>query len=82
MDIQKLEDDLRLLVNDVDKQTFIYDLLRAYKLPKASITRLQKGDYNQAKNPDEILWKKKLFFKQVAGEDPHGSIEALKSHEG
>ncbi len=82
MDIQKLENDLRLLVKDVDKQTFIYDLLRAYKLPKASITRLQKGDYNQAKNPDEILWKKKLFFKQVAGKDPHGSIEALKSHEG
>ncbi len=82
MDTQKLENDLRQLVNDVDKQAFIYDLLRAYKLPKASITRLQKGDYNQAKNLGEILWKKKLFFKQVAGEDPHGSIEALKSHEG
>ncbi len=82
MDIQKLEDDLRLLVKDVDKQTFIYDLLRAYKLPKASITRLQKGDYNQAKNPGEILWKKKLFFKPVAGEDLHESIEVLKNHEG
>ncbi|MCI5208427.1 MAG: hypothetical protein D3910_06445, partial [Candidatus Electrothrix sp. ATG2] len=70
MDIQKLEDDLRLLVNDVDTQGFIYDLLRAYKLPKASITRLQKGAYNQAKNPGEILWKKKLFFKQVTGEGP------------
>ncbi|MCI5167473.1 MAG: class I SAM-dependent DNA methyltransferase [Candidatus Electrothrix sp. GM3_4] len=82
MDIQKLEEDLRLLVKDVDKQSFIYDLLRAYKLPKASVTRLQKGDYNQAKNPDEILWKKKLFFKQVAGEDPHESIEVLRNHEG
>ena len=79
MNIQKLEDDIRKLLQDFDKEAFIYDLLEAYTLPKAAITRLQKGDYNQAKVPGEVLWKKKLFFKQVGEGDLHDWIDQMQS---
>ena len=40
-----------------NRDTFIYELLRAYGFPKASVTRLETGDYNRAKVEGEILWK-------------------------
>ncbi len=82
MNIEKLEEELRLLTANLARKTFIYDLLRAYGLPKASITRLKKGDYNLSKNEGEILWKKKLFFKKETGRDLHGLIDELKKDPG
>ncbi len=79
MNIEKLENDLQSLVVNLSKKTFIYDLLLAYDQPKASITRLQKGDYNLAEVPGEILWKKKLFFKKETDSDLHSLIDKLKS---
>jgi len=81
MNIDQLEQNVQSLVENLNEETFVYDLLRAYELPKASITRLQKGDYNLAKNPGEILWKKQLFFKQAAEEegDLHVLIDNLKN---
>ncbi|MBZ9627159.1 N-6 DNA methylase [Psychroflexus sp. CAK1W] len=61
----EIHDKVQELVNNFNTQRFIYDLLRAYGISKTSITRLQKGDFNLAKNKDEILYKKKLFFKEV-----------------
>jgi len=78
MNIEKLEDNLRGLISNLNKETFIYDLLLAYEQPKSSITRLQKGDYNLSKSPDEILWKKKLFFKKDSERDLHVLIDTLK----
>lgn len=41
------------------------DLLLAYGISKTSITRLKSGDFNLSKVDDEILYKKKIFFKQL-----------------
>ena len=79
MDTEKLETKLQSLVANLSEQTFIYDLLLAYGQPKASITRLQRGDYNLSKKQGEILWKKRLFFKAEAEADLHGLIDQLKS---
>lgn len=49
--------------------SFIYELLIAYGKPKSSITRLQTGTYNIAKNPNEIYWKNNLLFKHLATDD-------------
>ena len=40
---------------------FIYDFLLAYGLPKSSINRLKKGDYNQSKIDGEIIWITNFF---------------------
>ena len=58
MNLEKLEESVRNIVTNLDQDEFIFQLLRAYDLPKASITRLKSGQYNQSKNDDEVLWKK------------------------
>ncbi|MCX7094977.1 MAG: hypothetical protein NTY50_16205 [Methylobacter sp.] len=75
MNIEKLESNLKALVTNLNQETFIYDLLTAYELPKAAVTRLQKGDYNISQIPGEILWKKKLFFKKETDADLHHLID-------
>ncbi|MBU0485083.1 MAG: N-6 DNA methylase [Proteobacteria bacterium] len=79
MNIQKLEEDIRAIVQQSDKEDFIYDLLMAYGLPKAAITRLKQGTYNQTKTAGEILWKKKLYFKTAAKGDLHTIIDDMKT---
>jgi len=78
MNTEKLESNLKALVTNLNQETFIYDLLMAYELPKAAVTRLQKGDYNISKVPGELLWKKKLFFKKETDADLHHLIDKLR----
>ena len=82
MNIEKLEETVQMLVTNLVEETFIYDLLLAFNQPKASITRLKKGDYNLSKNPGEIIWKKKLFFKKEIDSDLHDLIDRLKKDPG
>jgi len=77
MNIAQIENNLQKLIKSFSKNTFIYDLLLAYGLPKASITRLKKGNLNLSKVDGEISWKKKVFFKEVFEEDLHVTISAL-----
>ena len=55
MNITQIEKNLSKLIKDFDKNTFIYDLLLAYNLPKATITRLQV-------TTEDILGAKLLKF--------------------
>lgn len=48
------------------RPAFIYDLLRAYGLPRASITRLERGSLDRSDQKDEILWKGRVYFRMVA----------------
>jgi len=75
-------ENVRLLLEDLPSQDeFIYELLLAYGKPKASITRLKQGTYNQSKVPGEVLWKKEVWFKVVDG-DLFAAIEGLKTAKG
>ena len=77
MNISQIEKGLSKLIKNFDEETFIYDLLLAYNLPKATITRLQKGTANLSKVDGEVSLKTKLFFKEVFNEDLHLSITKL-----
>ena len=81
MNIDIIEDNLKKIILKLDKNKFIYDFLLAFGLPKSSINRLKKGDYNQSKNSNEIIWSKKIYFRNVLeNEDVHDVIdEILKS---
>jgi type I restriction-modification system DNA methylase subunit len=85
MNIAQIEINLQNLIKTFDKEAFIYELLLAYGLPKASITRLKKGNLNLSTIEGEISWKKKLFFKAEFNEDLHltisGIAETLKHSE-
>jgi len=77
MNIAQIENNLQKLISSFSKENFIYDLLLAYGLPKASITRLQKGNLNLSKVEGEISWKKKVFFKEELTQDLHVTISVL-----
>jgi len=77
MNIAQIEKNLQKLMKSFDKESFIYKLLLAYGSPKASITRLQKGNLNLSKNEGEIIWKKKLFFKEEYKEDLHITVSEI-----
>ena len=81
MNITQIENNLQNLIKSLNKSSFIYDLLLAYGLPRASITRLQKGGMNLSNVEGEIVWKKKLFYKEEYKNDLHELIENLKSDE-
>ncbi|MGY2909228.1 DNA methyltransferase [Bradyrhizobium sp. URHC0002] len=78
MNIGQIEQNVQELARNVSRETFVYDLLAAYGLPKASITRLQQGSYNLSKVEGEILWKKKLYFRALVDEDLHGFIDTRR----
>ncbi|MDD4564221.1 MAG: N-6 DNA methylase [Eubacteriales bacterium] len=79
MNISQIENNVNELLRLFKKDTFIFDLLLSYGVPRASITRLQKGNMNLSKNTGEVIWKKKLFFKEVYEEDIHNSIDKIKN---
>lgn len=77
MNIAQIEENLQTLIKSYTKETFIFDLLLAYGLPKASISRLQNGNLNLSKVDGEISWKKKVFFKPVENADLHNAVTEL-----
>jgi hypothetical protein len=77
MNITQIEINLQKLIAKLNIETFIFDLLLAYGLPKASITRLQKGNLNMSNTAGEISWKKKLFFKEEYNADLHVTVSEL-----
>jgi len=81
MNISKIEENIQQLVKSPSQEEFIYGLLLAYGLPKASITRLKDGAYNLSKKKGTILWKKKLLFQEVFDQDLHACIDQLRRNE-
>jgi hypothetical protein len=55
----------RLVENPPSNDEFIYELLLAYGSPKATVARLKNGQLNLAKEPGEVLLKKKVWVKKV-----------------
>ncbi len=80
MNLTEIEENVELVDTD---QGFgmIYDLLRAYGIPKASISRLRSGNLDKSDHDNETLWKGKVFFRYVqTGEaDLHALIDATES---
>ena len=64
MSTKEIEHNISQIFENFSKEEFIFNLLIAYGISKASITRLKKGDYNLSKIEGEILYKKKVFFKE------------------
>lgn len=79
MNLAQIEKNIEKMIKSFNKKTFIYDLLLSYGLPKASITRLQKGNLNLSKDQGTIAWKKKLLFKEIYKEDVHETLDSLRN---
>ena len=58
MNIAQIEEKISILRSSFDKEKFIYDFLLTYGLPKASITRLKKGNLIYPKKKMKSLGKR------------------------
>jgi hypothetical protein len=81
MGATQIEKNLDELVKSIDKENFIYDLLVAYGISKTTVTRLKKGDFNLSKVEGEVLYKKKVLFKEVASDKLLTTIDDLTKSE-
>lgn len=78
MHIAQIAEGVRNLLLHTKPETFIYDLLTAYGKPKASVTRLQAGEYNISKDKDYVLWKSNVYFTHTGNHPPAQILEQMK----
>lgn len=81
MNSQEIEHNVKQLFENFSKEEFLFDLLLAYGTSKASVTRLRNGDFNLSKTDGEILYKRKVFFKQEKADKLLSSIESVAKDE-
>jgi hypothetical protein len=62
---------------------FLFELLRAYGIPKASITRLRSGSYNRSEREGEYLWRGKVYYRLLDCPDVelYAAVDAAKAEE-
>ncbi len=81
MTSKDIEHNIQTIIDNFSQEEFIYDFLIAYGISKTSVTRLKKGDFNLAKNENEILYKKKIFFKVEEEEKLLTTIDDVSKNE-
>jgi hypothetical protein len=81
MSSHEIEHNVKQLFENFSKEEFLFDLLLAYGISKASVTRLRNGDFNLSKTDGEILYKRKVFFKQEKADKLLSSIESVAKDE-
>lgn len=78
LSIAEIEQNIQQIFTELDHDTFIYDFILSYGVPKATIASLKAGRTNLSKVEGEVLWKKKMFFRIELNADLHQVISELK----
>jgi len=81
MNSNEIESNVKQICENFSKDEFLFDLLLAYGIAKSSITRLKNGDFNLSKKKGEILYKKKVFFKEEKADSLLSTIDAVSKDE-
>ena len=75
MNVRQIEANVEALMASWSKDTFIYELLLAYGLPKATVTRAMKGTANMSKEPGVVQLKIQGPLQARQGQDLHVAVE-------
>ena len=82
MNISQIQENLENILSSFREESFIFELLLAYGIPRATITLLKTGKHNLSKIEGQIILKKKLYFVELRdGRDLHGTIDAISKDE-
>lgn len=74
-----LQENLENLSQTFKKESFIFDLLAVYGLPKSTISLLSKNPSKLSGKEDQIILKNKVFFHiTTLEEDEHVAIDTLQ----
>jgi len=70
-------------VRAAEGSEFLFELLRAYGIPKASITRLRSGSYNRSDRKSEYLWRGKVYYRSLdcPDEELYAVVDSAKAEE-
>ena len=79
MNLVILQENLENLSQNFSKESFIFDLLSVYELPKSTISLLSKSPSKLSGKEDQIILKNKVLFHiTTLKEDEHVAIDALQ----
>ena len=79
MDLLVLQETLENISQTLNKETFIFDLLTAYEIPKSTTTLLKKSPSKLSGKENEIILKNKVLFHiTTIKEDEHIAIDNLQ----
>lgn len=82
MYISQIQENLESMLSSFKEETFIFEFLLAYGIPRATVTLLKKGKHNLSKIGGQIILKKKLYFVEIKDwRDLHGTIDAISKDE-
>ncbi len=73
-----LQENLEKLSTDLSRETFVFELLSAYEIPKSTITLLRNSPSKLSGKDNQIILKNKLLFHVPSGEDVHVTIDDLQ----
>ena len=77
--MHNIQSKIKKIINNLSKEEFIFDFLLTYELPKSTIARVRKWDLNTLDINWEILFRKKVLFKNTDS-DSYLTIETLKNN--
>lgn len=80
MNLNQIESKIQNLVKFHNPFEFIFEFLASYNIPKATVTRLKKGNSNLSKQQGEVILKKKLFFREELMMDLHETISLIENN--
>lgn len=79
MNLVTLQENLENLSQNFSTETFIFDLLSVYELPKSTISLLSKNPTKLSGKTGEVILKNKVLFHiTTLEEDEHVAIDALQ----
>ena len=79
MNSQKIEEDVKSIVENYSAMDFIYDFLIAFGFTKMTIKRLREGNSNLAQKDNQLIIKQKLFYEYSSDGDIYSIIDDLKN---
>lgn len=79
MQSQRIEEDVRGIVENYSATDFIYDFLIAFGFTKMTIKRLREGNSNLAQKDNQLIIKQKLFYEYSSDGDIYSIIDDLKN---
>lgn len=79
MNSQKIEEDVRSIIENYSATDFIYDFLIAFGFTKMTIKRLREGNSSLAQKDNQLIIKQKLFYEYSSDGDIYSIIDDLKN---
>ena len=79
MQTQKIEEDIKTLVENFSEKDFIFDFLLAFGFTKMTIKRLREGNSNLSSKENQLIIKQKLFYEYCPNDNLYSTIDDLKN---